>query len=147
MLPSWVSPIAIVVPPAPDVFLRTVSAASCVLVPVPEEKNILLVKSYIWFSHFNSLSAELHSIMGAHAVAKGGESVVESANCEHISVSWTNLCVSIRNYHCLMFDTNLELIIDGHIGLLVIVGHGYLQLVRLLAGQLMKGVKTNPTLA
>ena len=46
-----------------------------------------------------------------------------------------------------MFDTNLELIIDGHIGLLVIVGHGDFQLVRLLAGQLMKGVKTNPTLA
>ena len=86
--------------------------------------------------------------MEGHAVAKGGESVVESPNCKHITVSWTNLCLSsIRNFYCLMFDTNLELIIDGHIGLLVIVGHGYLQLVRLLAGQLMKGVKTNPTLA
>lgn len=46
-----------------------------------------------------------------------------------------------------MFDTNPELIIDSHIGLLVIVGHGDLQLVRLLTGQLVKGVKTNPTLA
>ena len=46
-----------------------------------------------------------------------------------------------------MLDTNLELIIDSHIGLLVIVGHGDFQLVRLLAGQLVKGVKTNPTLA
>jgi len=111
VLPSWVSIIAILVPPSTGPCQRTVNAAMCVLVPV--------------------LSAEHHSIMEVHAVAKGGEGVVESANCQHISVSWTNL----------------ELIIDGHIGLLVIVGHGYLQLVRLLAGQLMKGVKTNPTLA
>ena len=109
VLPSWVSVVATLVPPAPGVLHCTVSSV-LVLVPVPEEKNILLVKSYIWFSHFNSLSAELHSIMGAHAVAKGGESVVESPNCKHISVSWTNLCVykvlETNTAECLILTLN-----------------------------------------
>ena len=46
-----------------------------------------------------------------------------------------------------MFATDLELVIDGHILLPVIVSHDDYQLVRLVVGQSVKGIKTNPTLA